>query len=148
MWSEDGGTENEATLLVSNELDKATGQVINFTSSGVRKIDDGLLASPVATRKVIFIQSNGSDRDRGISEANHALEIREGFVFLLNEVSGKGKTLLIGVVGRRLAADTIANGIDMLSGSLKISIDANAGIFKFDANIRKAKVKIGLTTSG
>ena len=61
--------------------------------------------------------------------------IIDGVFDFINEVVGNSNTLLVGAVGGRFAAKTVADGVDVLGGGFEVFVNGNANIGVFDLGV-------------
>ena len=64
--------------------------------------------------------------------------IVDGCFGITDEVGGQSNTFVIGAVGGRFIAETVADGINMLGGGLEEFVNGNAGGFEFDFGVFEA----------
>ena len=144
VWGDDSGA-NDDVVAVGKEFDKAVVFVVDFTGGNFAEVYLGFLVFAVATEEVFFIKTNGGNLEIGISGSDDALVVNNVFG-VFNLISSEGDALLVSRLGRRFAADTIANGVNMFGGSFKIFINDNAGVLVFDFSVFKADIKIRSAT--
>lgn len=146
VGGDDGGAEDMAGK-VGEDFDEAVGEAIDFAGVGLGKGDERFFIFTFGADEVVFVGANGTDHRGSVSGTDETLVVRYSFDVVV-EGGSKNGTLVVGEFGRGFATDTIANGEDVLGGSLEEFVDGDTGGLVFDFGVFKAKVEDGLAAGG
>ena len=81
-----------------------------------------------------FVKTGSSNHGAGTSEARDVLEFDDG-LGAVDEIDGEGGAFVVGAFGGRVAADAVADSVDVFGRSLEEFVDGNAGRGIFDFGV-------------
>ncbi len=132
-WGDDSCTENVARM-VGEDFDKTVIDTVDFTSGDVFEIDNGFAATAFHFGEVDFIIANDGNFWKSINGADEASVA--GVTFgTASKIRNENRGLIFGALGGRFATNTVANGVNIASGSLEHAIDFDTGFGVFDAGV-------------
>ena len=125
---------DDVISAIGQELDKTIVEVVDCASRDVAKLDDGFFVFAVALDKIVFVKADGGDFWKSANSTDETLIIDGTFDFVDNVIS-KSSGFGVSAVGRGIATNAVTNGINIFSGSFKITINSNAGVCEFDFGV-------------
>lgn len=127
--SDNGGAE-QMPGFVGDDFDETVRKTIDFAGGDVRKLNNGLFVFAFATDELGLVCSDCGDHGVSVGEARNILVFDESFT-VANKVGGESGAFAVSAFGGGIAADAIADGVDVFGGSLEefVNGDARRGIF-------------------